>query len=314
MKVAEVIASKEPLWQELEKLCEHGGLTMNAASVERFAFLYRSACADLALAESYRLPKQNVDYLHRLVAVAHNKLYRSSRYQWQSWYRVIFQDTPQMIFREPCVHFCFCLFWGLFIGAAILAYHDRVWPGFAEDVLGTEFLEMLEKMYREPTSGTAGTGSAMVGFYIFNNAGMLLLVPGIVTLTHNAVVLGAVFGHMFRPDMGEAGIHFKTFVTAHGPLELTAIVLAAGAGLKIGLSWLITGGLRRADSLKETARRSLPIVMSAVVLFCLAAFVEGFISPAPAELMPWWIKGIVSVFTSMMLMFYFVVLGFPYKL
>ena len=126
--------------------------------------------------------------------------------------------------------------------------------------------------------------------------------------------LGAVFGYMFRPDLGDASVNFKMFVTAHGPLELTAIVLSAGAGLKIGLSWLITGGISRLDSLKKTAREALPIAMCAVILFCMAAFVEGFISPTPEKYMPWWVKGCVSVFTSLMLMFYFVILGFPRKL
>ena len=119
---------------------------------------------------------------------------------------------------------------------------------------------------------------------------------------------------MFRPELGDASINFQMFVTAHGPLELTAIVLSAGAGLKIGLSWLVTGGLSRIDSLFKTARESLPLAMCAVILFCLAALVEGFISPTPENIMPWWIKGSVSVFTSLLLMFYFVILGYPRKL
>ena len=83
---------------------------------------------------------------------------------------------------------------------------------------------------------------------------MLLVLPGLIILTSNAVQIGAVFGYMFRPDMGDASINFKTFVTAHGPFELTAIVLAAGAGLKIGLSWMITGGLSRTESLNKRSR------------------------------------------------------------
>ena len=64
----------------------------------------------------------------------------------------------------------------------------------------------------------------------------------------------------------------------------------------------------------KTARESLPLAMCAVILFCLAALIEGFISPTPENIMPWWVKGSVSVFTSLMLMFYFVILGYPRKL
>jgi uncharacterized membrane protein SpoIIM required for sporulation len=140
---------------------------------------------------------------------------------------------------------------------------------------------------------------------------MLFVLPGMITLTFNAVHLGAVFGYMFRPEIGDASINFKNFVTAHGPFELTAIVLSAGAGLKIGLSWLLTNGLSRVDSLTKTAREALPIAMCAVALFCFAAVIEGFVSPTSSSFMPWWIKGFVAMCSSFLLMVYFVVLGYP---
>lgn len=321
MNVAELIKRREPQWRELELLCtlQKSELRNDPEKLIRFSELYRSTCSDLALSESHNLPPQTVDYLHRLVGVAHNQLYRSSKYQWQKWYRILFEDTPRVIFNEPCVHFCFVVFWGLFLMAAFLSYENSIWPGFAADVVGEEQLDMVEVSYQNFQGRGFQQNSFMTGFYILNNAGiglacfvsMLFLIPGFVTLSSNAVTLGAIFGYMFRADLGDASVNFKTFVTAHGPLELTAIVLAAGAGLKIGLSWLITGGMNRRDSLIKTAREALPIVMCAVVLFCLAAFVEGFISPTPEKYMPWWVKGSVSVFTSLLLMFYFVILGYP---
>ncbi len=322
MRVAELIEKRQPFWRELEKLCNEISSRKSGTdpeSVLRFATLYRAACADLALAESYQLPPNTVDYLHRLVAKAHNQMYRSRKFQWHTWYKRIFEDTPKLIFNDPCVHIVTLLFWGLFLISAYLAYENTVWPGFAEDVVGEQNLEMYTEMYANFGDRGVGTNSAMMGFYVFNNAGiglscfvmMLFVLPGMITLTFNAVQLGAVFGYMFRPELGDASINFKNFVTAHGPVELTAIVLSAGAGLKIGLSWLRTGGLRRTDSLIKTAREALPIVMCAVVLFCFAALIEGFISPTSEKFLPWWIKGMVAVFTSCLLMVYFVVLGYP---
>ena len=322
MKVAELIERRQPMWQELETLC--GQMTRGAGkkdpeTVARFSTLYRAACADLALAESYQLPPKTVDYLHRLVAKSHNQLYRSRNYQWEKWYRLIFRQTPQRIFDDRCVHFVFIAFWSLFLISGYLAYEDKLWPDFATDVIGQQQLESFENMYDNFDSRTAGQNSQMMGFYIFNNAGiglscfvwMLLIIPGLVTLTFNAVYLGAVFGYMFRPEMGEAGINFKNFVTAHGPFELTAIVLASGAGLKIGLSWLVTHGMSRHDSLIKTSREALPIAMCAVILFIAAAIIEGFISPIPESTLPWWVKGLVGVISSCLLMIYFVCLGYP---
>jgi uncharacterized membrane protein SpoIIM required for sporulation len=323
MKVAELIEKRAPLWQELETLCNDVGFRKKGSDPDaatRFSSLYRAACADLALAESYQLPPNTVDYLHRLVAKAHNQLYRSRRFQWTGWYKKIFEDTPRLIFNDPCIHLVTLMFWGLFLIAAFLAYENSLWPGFAESVVGEEGLDSMREMYSEfGGSRGFGTNSFMMGFYVNHNASiglgcfvtMLFVLPGLVTFSYNAVYLGTVFGYMFRPDLGDASVNFQNFVTAHGPFELTAIILSAGAGLKIGLSWLITNGLSRRDSLIKTARETLPIAMCAVVLFCLAAMIEGFVSPTSDDVLPWWIKGGVAVTSSCMLMIYFVVLGYP---
>lgn len=322
MKVADLLERRQPLWQELEVLCEQVGETkrsLSAESVGRFASLYRSACADLALAESSQLPPATVDYLHQLVAKSHNQLYRSRRYRWNRWYDTIFRDTPRRIFSDPCVHIVTLFFWGLFLIAAYLAYDNSVWPGFAEDVVGEDTLDTYAEMYDGFGGRSAGANWSMLGFYILNNASiglncfvwMLFVLPGFVTLAFNAVHLGTIFGFMFRADLGDASINFKNFVTAHGPFELTAVVLSAGAGLKIGLGWLITRGLSRLDSLRNSAREALPIAMCAVALFIMAAAIEGFVSPASEDFLPWWMKGLVAVLTSGLLTFYFVVLGFP---
>ena len=322
MKVAELIEKRRPSWQELEQICETVSRQKKGVSPEviaRFSSLYRAACADLALADSYQLPPNMVDYLHRLVAQAHNQLYRSRKFQWRTWYDRIFVHTPQLIFNDPSVHLVTILFWGLFFISAVLAYNDSLWPGFAENVVGEEQLEASVDMFSQMDDRTAGQNMFMMGFYIWHNASigltcfvmMLLVIPGMITLTFNAVHLGAVIGYMLRPELGDASVNFQSFITAHGPFELTAIVLSGGAGLKIGMGWLRTNGTRRLDSLVKTARETLPIMMCAVVLFCFAAVIEGFISPTTDQWLPWWVKGMVAVFSSSLLMIYFVVLGYP---
>lgn len=320
MKVADLIAARQPNWVELERLCEKmGSSAMLPEDVHRFSTLYRAACADLALAEAYQLPPNTVVYLHRLVARAHNQLYRSRRYRWQHWIDVIFVNTPRRIFHDPCVHIATIIFWGLFAMSAFLAYQDSRWPGFCENVVGQETMDMMKTMHADSQDGygSYAANSYAFGGYVWHNAGiglscfvsMLGVLPGLVTLAFNATYLGAAFGYMFRPEVGDSGANFQRFVTAHGPFELTAIVLSAGAGLRIGIGWIRTNGLARLDSLLKNARDALPIVMTAVILFCLAAIIEGFVSPEPS--VPWSFKGIISLASSFCLLFYFVVLGFP---
>lgn len=325
MKVAELIEKRQGDWLELENLVTSMSRVrskLEAGQVRRFGVLYRNACADLALATAYQLPPDTTAYLHDLVARAHNQLYRSKSFQVSDWLHTLFVVTPQRVFCDPCVHISMVIFWGLFGLSAWLAYEQTLWPEFAEAVVGNDQLEMMVEMYTNFGSERGfGSNAAMSGFYVFNNAGiglacfvsMLFFLPGLVTLAFNAVFLGAVFGYMFRPETGDAGIHFQNFVTAHGPFELTAIVLSAGAGMRIGHQWLFTGGLRRGDSLIKAGREALPIMMSAVVLFVLAALVEGFISPGSDVLVPWWLKGLVAIGSSGLMMFYFILLGYPWN-
>jgi uncharacterized membrane protein SpoIIM required for sporulation len=134
------------------------------------------------------------------------------------------------------------------------------------------------------------------------------VIPGLFMLATNAISIGAAFGYMARPDVPE-GENFFHFVTAHGPFELTAIVLSAGAGLKLGMSWIAPGRLSRGDSMRKVGGEALPMMGAAVVMFFLAAMIEGFISPVNA--IPFWVKGGVAAISTMLLMFYFVVLGYP---
>ena len=325
MKVAELLERRRRNWTELESYCERmhssgSAAKLPPAQMSRFAALYRAACADLALADSYQLPQNTVQYLHRLVGRAHNQLYRSRKFDLAAWNKMLFTDVPQTIFNDRCVQLMFVIFWGFFILSAWLAYEKKAWPDFAEKVLGEEQITNLEQMYAEPINGKmrdGDTNAAMAGFYVWNNPSIglrcfaygLLIVPGLLLLLSNAITLGASFGYMARPEvMAKEGQNFFHFVTAHGPFELTAIVLSAGAGLRLGMSWIMPGEYSRFSSLMKTGKEMMPIAMSAVIMFCIAALIEGFLSPSGA---PYWVKAGVAVFSSLLLAFYFVVLGFP---
>lgn len=323
MKVAELLELRRKNWQELERLCDQMGYrrkrALGAASISRFAALYRAACADLALADAYHLPPNTVQYLHRLVGRAHNQLYRSRTFDFTMWGRMLFVDTPQRIFGDRCIQFSFCLFWGVFILSAILAHSQQMWPNFAVDVLGEHEIEAMEQMFADFVPGRDwGENAMMASFYISHNTGIglqcfvgsLLVLPGLLISIYNAMVLGASFGYMFRPEV-EAGANFRHFVTAHGPFELTAIVLSAGTGLRIGMSWISTRGFTREGSLVKSAHEAMPMVAAMGILFFCAALIEGFVSPSS---LPYWCKALIAILSTGLLLFYFIVLGFPWSM
>ncbi len=326
MNVASLLEKRRGQWSELEKLCdamELRGRTdgsgaeryRGAPGVARFATLYRAACADLALADAYQLPPGTVSYLHRLVARAHNQLYRAKRFEPSGWVDIVFRDAPQQIFADPCVRVAAIVFFGLFSLSMYLAANEDLFPEFAASVVGQEQLEMIESMYDEPLDASLDHYVQMSGFYIMHNTGIglrcfafgILIIPCLFSLAYNGVALGTMFGYMAREGVS-GGDNFFQFVTAHGPFELTAIALAAGGGLRLGVGLFYTRGLSRIDSLRVNGMRAVPVMAASAALFFLAAMTEGFLSPSPA---PYLFKAAWSVLSSALISFYFVVLGFP---
>jgi len=100
--------------------------------------------------------------------------------------------------------------------------------------------------------------------------------------------------------------NFFHFVTAHGPAELTAIVLAAAAGMRLGFALVDTRGLTRTAALRRAAAQAMPVMGAAMALFFLAALIEGFLSPSIA---PYWVKAAVAIVSAVLLVAYYLILG-----
>jgi uncharacterized membrane protein SpoIIM required for sporulation len=174
-------------------------------------------------------------------------------------------------------------------------------------------MAQMQEMYSGTIFGRdVGANTVMTGFYVFNNAsiglqcftaGLVLGVGGLYVTVSNALTLGAVFGFMLTtPER----TNFMQFVTAHGPFELTAVVFSAAAGMRLGFSLIATGGLSRVASLRKAAFEAMPAAGAAVVLFCLAALIEGFVSPSA---LPYEAKAAVAVASTALLLIYVVGLG-----
>lgn len=318
MNIVQLLEQRRQGWRELESLCDKLGTRKGITDPQdatRFAALYRAACADLALSEAYQLPPANVTYLHRLVARAHNQLYRSKKFSLAGFADIVIKEAPRQIFCDPCVRICALLFFGLFLLSMMLGLAETRFPEYPERVCGDAMLEQMEASFALPMDGNLEHYLMAASHYIRHNTGIglkcfafgVLIIPCLFTLAYNGVVLGAAFGYMAREGV-DGGENFLHFVTAHGPFELTAIALSGAAGLRVGIGLISTAGFGRFDSLRINARKAIPVIAAAAVLFFLAALTEGFLSPSPA---PYLTKAIWAIFSSGLLTFYFVVLGFP---
>jgi uncharacterized membrane protein SpoIIM required for sporulation len=302
MRVVDRLAQRAASWRELDalldRLAERRWSPPPAAQVVRLGELYRAACADLMLAEAHDLPRETVVYLHALVGRAHNAIYRARGFRFTDWAAALFGSAPRRLRTDPALRLAALAFLGSFLVCALLAAGRS---GFADQVVGAPFLELIDQMYARPVDARASEHAAdgrrndvvMAGFYIQHNTsiglrcfawGIFFGLGSLYELVSEGVILGTIFGHMAASP---SAANFYTFVTAHAPFELTAIVFSGAAGLRLGYGLIDTRGQTRLASLRREARRALPTVGAAVVLFVLAAFLEGFVSasslPYPAK-------------------------------
>ncbi len=285
MRVAELLKDREKSWRELDMLLDRiermRGRRPGVADVALLGELYRSACADLMLAEAHDLPRDTQLYLHGLVGRAHNAVYRSRGFDVDRWSKLVFETIPRRLRADGAVRIAAATFFGSFLLCGLLAAGR---PGLARELIGDRQVDQMEEMYSGSLEDRGRDDTMMAGFYIQHNAsiglqcfafGVFLGIGSLYELLSNGIILGTVFGHMATTPHAE---RFYTFVTAHSSFELSAIVLAGAAGMRLGWGLIATQGQSRLASLRREATGALPIVAASVTLFILAAFIEGFIS------------------------------------
>ncbi len=283
-----------PLWEELKALLdEEPGRTHDPAALLRFPRLYRRACNHYALARSRHYSPALVAQLHNLVLSGHQRLYRR-RGAWL-WRLIVFlgYGFPQAVRAHAAF---FWLSAALFLLPGLLAgsfcYSQ---PELIYSILEEEQVADMEYMYdpaNRNTGRTADRGSetdfVMFGFYISNNigigfrtfaGGILYGVGTVLLLLFNGVVIGSVAGHLTRIGYQDT---FWSFVSGHGALELTAIVICGAAGLMLARAVVAPGRMRRTQALRQTAPEALKLVMGAALMLLLAALVEAFWSSSGA--------------------------------
>jgi len=119
----------------------------------------------------------------------------------------------------------------------------------------------------------------------------------------NAQGLGLTAAVMFAYDKGDV---FFLYIAPHGQLELTAIFVAAAAGLRIFWAWIAPGRRTRAQALAEDGRALFTVAIGLVLVLLVSGVIEGFVTPAP---WPWPIKIGIGTVGLMAFLFYMIVVG-----
>lgn len=258
---------------------------------------YRRLCQHLALARRRGYSPQLAARLQALVQRGHAVLYRTPPARPRRALEFLAVGFPRLVRAQwPAMLVAALLFWL----PAIALYLVVQWrPELAASVFDPAQLASMERMY-DPAASThrigrdGGSDVAMFGYYIWNNisiafrtfaSGLLLGVGSLVVLVLNGVFAGVVASHL---DVVGHGGPFWRFVVAHAAPELTAIVIAGGAGLQLGLALVMPGRLTRAAALVQAGRRGALLSAGVLAMLVVAAFIEAFWSSL--GWMPGWIK------------------------
>jgi uncharacterized membrane protein SpoIIM required for sporulation len=175
---------------------------------------------------------------------------------------------------------------GLFIAGALIGMAITLSnPDFMRDFLGSGMVATIERheMWThsivgvEPQSSSAiMTNNLSVSFVTFASG----IVAGLGTLYmmfYNGLLLGVIGAACWLNNMSD---QLWSFVAPHGVLELPAICIAGGAGLRLARALLFPGTLSRRDSLVVGGAEASRLIVGVIPILMIAGVIEGFFSPS----------------------------------
>jgi uncharacterized membrane protein SpoIIM required for sporulation len=94
----------------------------------------------------------------------------------------------------------------------------------------------------------------------------------------NGFLLGAIVGTTVHYALAD---QLLAFVSAHGPLEITLILVTAAAGLALGHALVAADDRPRRAAIAEAGSAALAVLLGCLPWFAVLAVVEAVISPSP---------------------------------
>jgi len=311
MKETQFIKNNKEKWKRFEQLSAN-----SSSNPEELTNLYVDITDDLGYAQTY--------YQHRTVRVYLNQLAQKVFWGVNKFKK----DTFKNLFAETIISIPIAIYQSrralltaliaFLVYAAIGVFSTIIEPDFPRWIMGDAYVDMTIqniaegnplKVYEDDDQlsmfmriTTNNIGVALLTFV----AGFLLSIGTHFLLFKNGVMLGA-FQYYFHTK----GLLLTSFlgIWIHGAFEISAIVLAGGAGLTIGNSWLFPGNQSRGQALKNGASRGIKIMMVLIPFIVAAGFLESYVTHHYDDL-PDWTKWAIILFSFGLMLLTFVVWPF----
>lgn len=306
MDLDRLVTQRRPDWDRLDRLGRRRRLTGREA--DELVGLYQSAGADLTQLRSAGTDPATAARLSGVLARARTVLTGARTPAWRAVTDFVTVDFPVTVYRSAR--------WSLWAAASSLGLAAvlAVWVAHSPVVLaslGTD-ADLRQLAYTDFQSYYSTDSAAAFGARVWTNNAYLaaqclvagvLLVPVLVLLASNAANIGLSAGVM--ASFGRLDVFFG-LITPHGLLELTAVFIAAGAGMRLGWSWIDPGALSRSQSLARTGRATVRAALGLTAVLAVSGVLESVVTPSP---LPTWARVGIGVVVEVAFLTYVVVLG-----
>ena len=291
MTLAQFIQPRRERWDQLTALLQRIETqklqSLGRAELKRLGQLYRSLTSDLAQAQTNFPHSDLAVALNQLAGRAHPHVHRSRSLTSRSVWEFFRADLPRTFRRHLHVFNLAAL---IFLASAALGgVATLINENAAAIILSPLLMESIHRreMWTEHIFNVMPS-SVMSTFIMTNNISVSFttfamgLTFGIGTcylMALNGLMLGCVMALCFQYGMLGPLLEF---VTAHGVLEISVIIVAGMAGLLVGGALVNPGDYTRRDSLAMRGKDGVKLVLGTAPMLVIAGLIEGFVSPQPA--------------------------------
>jgi uncharacterized membrane protein SpoIIM required for sporulation len=293
LKSNEFRRAREASWLELEGVIDavekRGMRTLTPDQLQQLPLLYRSTLSSLSVARAIALDRHLLLYLENLALRAFLAVYSPPARFWASAGRFLCVEFPAAV-RSARWHLLIAslaLTVGLIVGFW-LTVGDEAWfttlvPSGLTDGRGpgSTRASLLEGEIFAPWPGAAVSLGIVANFLFSHNTivgiltfsfGLAAGIPTILLLTYQGLSLGAFIALHYNRQLT---VDFLGWIAIHGVTEIGAVLLCGAAGLVLADKILFPDRYSRVDSLAMHGRRAAEIAVGAVLMFFVAAILEG---------------------------------------